>query len=266
MKGTRKKPNAIFKRDGEFTQTIGKTAPSKPNALSVIAQELRGKLDGARPVEPAEVRPEAVTPIEQMSQPEQVMTLDPPVSENPPQISPPQAEKSAVGPDKSNGDSPDTTTVEHGMEAVSGPKPEADASVAPPATTEPDKGRAGDTDACVSVALTIRIHSDLVKRAETWAAAVGLPTVTLLRNSLNRFKPELAAELKKVKPGDVHLERAESVGRHMQTRVQFTPAAYAEMEARLDPAGFGVLRSMLNHYARARFSAFLDELMADAGY
>lgn len=266
MKGTRKKANIILKRDSEFTQTIGKSAPSRPNALSSIAQELRGKLEGARPVEPAEVRPDAGTPIGQRSQPEPVMALDPPVSENPPQIPPRQPEKPTTGPEKPNSDTLETKAVAYGNEAVSGPKPEADASVAPPATTEPDKGRAGDTDACVSVALTIRIHSDLVKRAETWAAAVGLPTVTLLRNSLNRFKPELAAELKKVKPGDVHLERAESVGRHMQTRVQFTPAAYAEMEARLDPAGFGVLRSMLNHYARARFSAFLDELMADAGY
>lgn len=259
MRSSRKKPNMILKRDGEFTQTIGKTASSKPNPLSSLAQELRGKLDAARSTEHADVQPEAVAVVEQGRGLEPAAPLDPPIAEQPSQKQTPPA------PGQASREATETATVGHDAETAPGRGPQ-DSAPPPPPEKNPDAGRAGATDAGVDVTLTIRIPSDLERRAETWAVVLGLPPVTLLRNSLNRFKPELMGQLKTVKAGEVDLDRAESVGRHMQTRVRFTSAEYAKMEARLDPAGFGVLRSMLNHYARARFSDFLDELMTNAGY
>ncbi|MGN7869993.1 hypothetical protein [Paracoccus sp. 22332] len=264
MRSSRKKPNVILKRDGEFTQTIGKTASSKPNPLSSLAQELRGKLDAARPTEPADVQPEAVEVVERGRGPEPAAPLDPPITEQPSQKQPPAVQTPPAG--QASGEAAETATVGHDAETAPGRGRHDIAPPPPPPEKTPEAGRAGATDAGVDVTLTIRIPSDLERRAEIWAAAVCLPPVTLLRNSLNRFKPELMGQLKTVKAGEVDLDRAESVGRHMQTRVRFTSAEYAKMEARLDPAGFGVLRSMLNHYARARFSDFLDELMTNAGY
>tara|TARA_B100000378_G_scaffold179833_1_gene145393 strand:+ start:215 stop:1006 length:792 start_codon:yes stop_codon:yes gene_type:complete len=263
MRSSRKKPNVILKRDGEFTQTIGKTASSKPNPLSSLAQELRGKLDAARPTEPADVQPEAVAVVEQGRGPEPAAPHDPPIAEQPSPKQPPEVQ-TPTAPRQASREAAGTATVEHDAETAPGRGPHG--SAPPPPEKEPDAGRAGATDAGVDVTLTIRIPSDLERRAESWAAAVGLPPVTLLRNSLNRFKPKLMGQFKTVKAGEVDLDRAESVGRHMQTRVRFTSAEYAKMEARLDPAGFDVLRSILNHYARARFSDFLDELMTNAGY
>ncbi|MTE01687.1 hypothetical protein GIY56_15465 [Paracoccus sp. YIM 132242] len=265
MRSSRKKPNAILKRDGEFTQTIGKITSSRPNPLSSLAQELRGKLDAARPTEPADVQPEALVAAEQGRGPDPAAPLDPPIAEQPSQEQPP-AVQTPTASGQAGREATETATVEHDAETAPGRGPQGSAPPPPPPEKKPDAGRAGVTEAGVDVTLTIRIPSDLERRAETWAAAVGLPPVTLLRNSLNRFKPKLMGQLKSVKAGEVDLDRAESVGRHMQTRVRFTSVEYAEMEARLDPAGFGVLRSMLNHYARARFSDFLDELMTNAGY
>ena len=96
-------------------------------------------------------------------------------------------------------------------------------------------------------------------------AAPGDPVETIAGAS-GGMEPELMAELKTVKAGDIHLERAESVGPRIQSLLRFSAADYADMQARLDPAGFGIVASMLNHHARARFSSFLDELMANAGY
>lgn len=265
MRSSRKKPNAILKRDGEFTQTIGKTTSSRPGPLSTLAQELRGKLDAARPTEPADVQPEAVAVVEQGRGQEPVAPLDPPIADQPSQKQPP-AVHTPTAPGQASREGAETAMVEHDAETAPGRGPQGSAPPPPLSEKKPDAGRAGAMDGGVDVTLTIRIPSDLERRAESWAGAVGLPPVTLLRNSLNRFKPELMGHIKTVKAGEVDLDRAESVGRHMQTRVRFTSAEYAEMEARLDPAGFGVLRSMLNHYARARFSDFLDDLMSKAGY
>lgn len=265
MTGSRKRSNVILRRDGEFTQSIGNTGSSKPSALGALAQELRGKLEAVQKPEPAQAQPETMPSAQQGRQPDQVAPASPPITEELSQEPPAPAENPAVPPERSIRDTPKTVAAEHAAE----PSSESGTNAAPAASStirEPDAARAGATDGSIEIALTIRIHSDLKKRAETWAAAVGLPPVTLLRNSLNRFKPELMESLRTIKAGDVHLERAESVGQHMQTRVRFTPAEYADMEARLDPAGFGVLRSMLNHHARARFSDFLDRLMIGAGY
>ena len=73
-------------------------------------------------------------------------------------------------------------------------------------------------------------------------------------------------DLKTVQARDVHQQRIKNVGYRLQSRLRFGPAELANLEARLDPAGFGILSSMLNHYARDSFARFLDKLMAEAGY
>ncbi len=257
----RKRPGDILKRDREFTRTIGKSVSDKPNPFNMVGKELVEKLAAARPAEVSAAPPADLAPVEQAIQSEQVTVPDLPATEHPP-----QSGKTGGASERPNGEAPGTAKAEHGVEIAAVAEAPDSATGAASTTKEPAAGRAGDTDTLADVVITMRIHTDLVKRAETWAAAVGLPLTTLMRNSLNRFKPVLLEELKTIKAGDVHLERSESVGHHMQTRVRFTPAEIADMETRLDPAGFGVLRSMLNHYARARFSSFLDERLADAGY
>ncbi len=126
--------------------------------------------------------------------------------------------------------------------------------------------RGGAAGAPANVVITMRIPTDLVTRAKKWAAALGLPVAPVLRSSFNRFKPELLRELRTIEVGDVRLDRPESVGHHMQARLHVTAAELTDMKARLDPAGLGILPSVLNHYARDSFAVFLDGLLADAGH
>ena len=263
----RKRPSHILKRDREFTQTIGKPASDRPNPFDMVGKELREKLEAARPTEVSEAPPADPAPVNPTIRSEKAAAHDLSATRKSPRQRPRQSEEAGHTHDRPHGKTPQLAQAEHGLETAPATEAPDSDKVAASVTVEPLAEGAGGTDAYVDVVLTIRIHADIAKRAETWAAAVGLPPTTLLRNSLNRFKPELLREFKTIKAGDVHMDRPESVGRqHMQTRVQLTPAEIADMEARLDPAGFGVLRSMLNHYTRARFSSYLDEMMANAGY
>ena len=162
-------------------------------------------------------------------------------------------------------DAPQETAARNGDEAGSADERKDDA---PQSTeeTRTEAAGAGEAGAPVEVRVSMLVHTDLAKRAERWGKTMGLSGVTVLRQSFAKLKPELMAELKTVKAGDIHLERAESVGPRIQSLLRFSAADYADMQARLDPAGFGIVASMLNHHARARFSSFLDELMANAGY
>lgn len=262
----RKRPGDILKRDREFTQTIGKPASDRPNPFDMVGKELREKLEAARPAEVSEAPPADPAPADPTIRSEEAAAHDLSATRKSTRQRLRQSEGTGHTHDQPDGKTPQLAKGEHGLETAPAAQASDSDKVAASVTVEPLAEGAGSKDAYVDVVLTIRIHADVEKRAETWAAAVGLPPTTLLRNSLNRFKPELLREFKTIKAGDVHLDRPESVGRHMQTRVQLTPAEVADMEARLDPAGFGVLRSMLNHYTRARFSSYLDELMANAGY
>lgn len=262
----RKRPGDILKRDREFTQTIGKPASDRPNPFDMVGKELREKLEAARPAEVSEAPPADPAPADPTIRSEEAAAHDLSATRKSTRQRLRQSEGTGHTHDQPDGKTPQLAKGEHGLETAPAAQASDSDKVAASVTVEPLAEGAGSKDAYVDVVLTIRIHADVEKRAETWAAAVGLPPTTLLRNSLNRFKPELLREFKTIKAGDVHLDRPGSVGRHMQTRVQLTPAEVADMEARLDPAGFGVLRSMLNHYTRARFSSYLDELMANAGY
>lgn len=262
----RKRPGDILKRDREFTQTIGKPASDRPNPFDMVGKELREKLEAALPAEVSEAPPADPAPADPTIRSEEAAAHDLSATRKSTRQRLRQSEETGHTHDQPDGKTPQLAKGEHGLETAPAAQASDSDKVAASVTVEPLAEGAGSKDAYVDVVLTIRIHADVEKRAETWAAAVGLPPTTLLRNSLNRFKPELLREFKTIKAGDVHLDRPESVGRHMQTRVQLTPAEVADMEARLDPAGFGVLRSMLNHYTRARFSSYLDELMANAGY
>jgi|GEM_PF-7037589 len=258
----RKRPGAILKRDTDFTRTIGKPGTDKPNPFAMLGQDLVAKLESARTTEAAEP-PSA--PSAAVEEPERThdISVDVPPTEGQPETPAPQSE---AAPEGLNAHPRNAAEADEGREAEGAPETSDGTGQAPEAASQPKAGRAGDADAPADVVITMRIPTGLVKRAQKWATAVGLPVAAVLRNSFNRFKPELMKELQTVKAGDVHLDRPESVGHHMQARLRFTAAEYADMEARLDPARFGMVPSMLNHYARALFSSFLDGLLTDAGY
>lgn len=262
----RKRPGDILKRDREFTQAIGKPASDRPNPFDMVGKELKEKLDAARPREGAEMPPAEAAPVGPASRTEEAATHDLPATETPPQSPSPQSGETAQAPYGPNGEPPQSANKDRRVEIEAAIGAPDNTKAAASINVEAKAGKARRADAPGQVVITMRIPTYLVKRAETWAGAVGLRPATVLRNCFNRFKPELLEEFKTIKAGDVRLDRSESVGHHMQAQIQFTPAEIADMEARLDPAGFGVLRSMLNHHARARFSTFLDELMAKAGY
>ena len=161
-----------------------------------------------------------------------------------------------TGADKAEGEDALKTVTKGPVEDATSPSTEASRKAE----------RAGDTAAPVELAITMWIPSDLVERAEQWGAAMRLPAGTILRQTFAKLKPELIIELRTITTGDVQLDRAERVGHRLQSRLRFGPAEFADMRARLDPADFGILNSMLNHYARNRFAGFLDKLLADAGY
>ena len=262
----RKRPGDILKRDREFTQAIGKPASAKPNPFDMVGKELKEKLDAARPGEVAEAPLAKAVPVDLATQTEEAATQDLPATDNPLQSPSPQSAETAQAPYEPDGKPSRSANNDRRVEIAAATEAPDSTEAAASADGKAKAGKARRAGAPGQVVITMRIPTDLVRRAETWAAAVGLRPSTVLRNCFNRFKPELLEELKTIKAGDVSLDRSESVGYHMQAQLQFTPVEIADMEARLDPAGFGVLRSMLNHHARARFSTFLDELMAKAGY
>lgn len=264
----RKKPAKIFKRDHAFTQTIGKTAADKPNPFALAAEGLRETMEASLSAEtssppPPEPAPESRQPDQVSASPERpdarVALPDAP--------DPQPAEAVDAVPEP-----PATANAEAeegaAAQAASKAAGEGQAGDAAPPSADPPReaGRAGDSTAPVELAITMWIPSHLVARAEKWGAAMRLPAGTILRQAFAKLKPELVVELRTITTGDVHLDRAERVGHRLQSRLRFSPAEFADMKARLDPADFGILNSMLNHYARNRFAGFLDELMAGAGY
>lgn len=255
----RKKPAKIFKRDHAFTQTIGKPAADKPNPFALAAEGLKETIEASLSAETSS--PPSPEPAPEPRQPNEVSASPEPAAATaaPPEALDPQlAETADVVPEPSA-----TANGEAGKAEGEGQT----GGVAPRTADAPrEAGRAGDSTAPVELAITMWIPSDLVERAEKWGAAMRLPAATILRQAFAKLKPELVVELRTITTGDVHLDRAERVGHRLQSRLRFSAAEFSDMKARLDPADFGILNSMLNHYARNRFASFLDELMAGAGY
>lgn len=248
----RNKPSLILNRDSAFTEAIGKAAPGKPNPFAKVGEHLAEKLDAAR----AAGNPNTVSTETDSVQPAQTEEAGEPLDRtDAAPDAPPPADLSSEKPAGASRAAPERTSRR---------RKEPDASGA--AEDRPETGRAGDATASVELTITMRLHTDLTERAEKWAMSVGLPMGAVVRKTLNRMKPELMRELAAIKAGDVQVDRADSVGYRLQTQLRFKPDELAALEARLDPAGFGVLNSMLNYYTRSRFTAFLDRLMADAGY
>lgn len=262
----RKKPAKIFKRDHAFTQTIGKPGADKPNPFALAAEGLKETMEASlsaetfsssspepapKPRQQGKVSAPPPPPGDRVTAPEAPDPQPTAMSDAPP--APPAVDNAEA--EKAEDEAPSKAATE----AHTG-----DAAL--PATDAPRKaGRAGGA-APVELAITMWIQRDLVERAEKWGAAMRLPAGTILRQAFAKLKPELVVELRTITTGDVHLDRAERVGHRLQSRLRFSPAEFADMKARLDPADFGILPSMLNHYARNRFASFLDELMARAGY
>ncbi len=263
----RKKPAKIFKRDHAFTQTIGKPAPDKPNPFALAAEGLKETIEASLSAEASS--PPFLGPV---SEPRQLDDVS---------ASPELAAAKVAGseaPDPQLAATADAMSEPPATDKVKAERAEDEAATkaateghvgdaAPPSADAPrEAGRAGDSVAPVELAITMWIQSDLVERAEKWGAAMRLPAGTILRQAFARLKPKLVVELRTITTGDVHLDRAERVGHRLQSRLRFSPAEFADMKARLDPADFGILNSMLNHYARNRFTTFLDEMMAGVGY
>ena len=235
----RNKPSSVLKRDSAFTEAIGKPTVGKPNPFAAVAQGLTAKLEAARPT--AASKP--------------VASDAPPAAEN---AKPANATVESDVTDARSEPAPAPDLPQVGMDAP--------AAVTAPRAAAPNAKNTGEARMLADVTITMRIETDLMQRAELWAAALGLPVGAIIRKSLNRMKPQLITELKTLKATDVQVNRAESVGYRLQTLVRLEPDELAELEARLDPAGFGVTNSLLNFYTRSRFTAFFDKLMRDAGY
>ena len=269
----RKKRTFVLERDTAFAKTIGSVNEDKPDPLSLAVAEASRRIKSEYP----ERKPQpAELPVVDNTAPPPLPAAEVDVSAATPgaEAVPPHA----IQPDPAEAtgdvpaaqphgaaDAPQETAARNGDEAGSADERKDDA---PQSTeeTRTEAAGAGEAGAPVEVRVSMLVHTDLAKRAERWGKTMGLSGVTVLRQSFAKLKPELMAELKTVKAGDIHLERAESVGPRIQSLLRFSAADYADMQARLDPAGFGIVASMLNHHARARFSSFLDELMANAGY
>lgn len=268
----RKKRTFVLERDTAFAKTIGSVNEDKADPLSLAVAEASRRIKSEYPErepQPAElpaVDNTAPTPLPA----EADVSAATPGAEAvlPDVIQPDPAEATvdvpAAQPDAAV-DAPQETAAGNGSEAGTADERKDDARQSTE-ETRTETTRAGEAGAPVEVRVSMLVHTDLAKRAEKWGKAMGLSGVTVLRQSFAKLKPELMAELKTVKAGDIHMERAESVGPRIQSLLRFSAADYADMQARLDPAGFGIVASMLNHHARARFSSFLDELMANEGY
>lgn len=259
----RKKPAKIFKRDHAFAQTIGKPTAGKPNPFALAAEGLKETLEASLSAEtPSPPLPEPAPEARQLDEVPELSAATIPASEAPD----PQPAEVAPVPEPPATHRAEAEKVEDEVATKTATEGHTGDAAPKAARALPEAGRAGDTAAPVELAITMWIPSDLVERAEKWGAAMRLPAGTILRQAFAKLKPELVIELRTITTGDVHLDRAERVGHRLQSRLRFSPAEFADMKARLDPADFGILPSMLNHYARNRFSSFLDELMAGAGY
>ena len=237
----RKKPTTILRRDYAFTQTIGTAASQKADPYAVAEAGLRKRLDATQiPLENTGAGP---------------LTAD--ASADPPQPV-----------------LPDEVSTQPSVE----PQPYDDAVLkqrqtegqgVSPADDSAPSGTAADpveTGATVEMSISIFVPADLVERADRWASSIHQPLKVVMRHAMVQLKPNLLVELKTITAADVRQDRAEKVGYRLQSRTRFSCAEVADMQSRLDPAGFGNLNSMLNFYARGRYVVFLDRLMADAGY
>ncbi|MBB1499122.1 hypothetical protein [Paracoccus sp. MC1862] len=269
----RKRRTFIIERDSAFAKTIGSVTSDKPDPLSLAVAEASRRIKAEypdskpQPGEPPAVGNPASTPLPtaeadmQTAPPSREAIQGEAIEPNLPEAPRPAP---AAEPDVA-ADASQETAAQNGGQA--GPADER--KDATRRSTEERRTKAagvGKAGALVEVRVSMLVPTDLAKRAEKWGKSMGLSGVTVLRQSFSRLKLELMAEMKTVKAGDIHMERAESVGPRIQSLLRFSAADYADMQARLDPAGFGILPSMLNHHARARFSSYLDELMANAGY
>ena len=260
----RKKPATILKRDHAFTEAIGKPASRKPNAYSMAAEDFKERLEMARTGETSR-RPEA--PNERAGEPGPTAVIAHT------EASDSGEHQGAVEKDTAPPPTLDRLDPQGGEDQAaddSGDKGATDRDAETPpkvneAEAQPKSGEKGTPD-MVEVLVSISVPQDLVERAGRWAAIAHQPATTVLRHALRKMKPRLLDDLKTVRVGDVHRDRIEKVGYRLQSRLRLTAAEFADLEARLDPGGFGILSSMLNHYSRDSFTDFLDNLLIDAGY
>ena len=253
----RKKPGMILKRDHAFTEAIGKPGSREPNAFSMASADAKAKLEAAQATgadrsvliptntagdsHPAEV-------VQKSDAPSKMDGYHPADSRRP--------EDRPVT-------SQTLATVSPEFESL-GRRPLGGRDDGPPALQR--QAVTEETGERREVIVSITVSQDLLERAARWGAVAHQPPATVVRHALRKMKPQLIDDLKTVQARDVHQQRIKNVGYRLQSRLRFGPAELANLEARLDPAGFGILSSMLNHYARDSFAKFLDKLMAEAGY
>lgn len=255
----RKKLGTILKRDHAFTEAIGKPTDRKPNAFSMASEDLKAKLEAARAME-ADASPQIQTN----------MAAEPDLARSVTQLEAPgEADRQTTHAAEQDGNQsrvPDTDApkIESRRDGAVAEKPARKGTDVPP-EARPKAGGARTAER-VELIISITVSRNLVDRAGRWGAVAHQPAQTVLQHALKKMKSQLLAQLKTIKAGDVHRDRTDNVGYRLQSRLRFSPAEFADMEARLDPAGFGILPSMLNCYARDSFAEFLDRLMADAGY
>lgn len=260
----RKKPATILKRDRAFTEAIGRPASGKPSAFSMATEDFKARLEATRAggtSRSPEVRASGAGepgPADTVAQPEAPEAAD---------------RQDAAGTDATPPrvpDLPDSQGIEGqaapdgGDEDTSGQEAKAQTKL-DPAEMQPKDGETGAAET-VEVIVSIMVSKELVERAGRWAAIARQPAPTVLRHALKKMKPQLLDELRTIRIEDMPNDHTEKAGYRLQSRLRFTPAELADMQARLDPAGFGILSAMLNQYARDSFAGFLDRLLADAGY
>lgn len=127
-----------------------------------------------------------------------------------------------------------------------------------------EKGRAGGPP--VNLMMSMPVSAELYGRAEAWGAAAAQPATAVLRAVLKKVKPELVAGLKSVRADEVHDDQSSATVYRLQSRLRLTADEFAGLTNRLDPQGFGVVPSMVNRYARWKFSECLDKALTEAGF
>ena len=230
----RKKPGMILKRDHAFTEAIGKPGNREPNAFSMASEDAKAKLEAAqargaaRSVQVrtntaadrslAGVIPQSDTPCntDRRDAPETGQNENPPAAYQMLEAVPLQAGGTITGPARVG-------------------------------TDTPPKAARVESEERIELIVSITVSEDLLERAARWGAVAHQPATTVLRHALKKMKPLLLEELQRVQAGDVHQQRIKNVGYRLQSRLRFSPVEFTDLEARLDPAGFGILSSMLNH-------------------
>ncbi|SDL76659.1 hypothetical protein [Paracoccus chinensis] len=254
---SRKKPGMILKRDHAFTEAIGKPGSREPNAFSMASEDAKAKLEAAQA---RGADRSVLVPTKTAGDPrpaEVVQQSDAPF----------KMDRYHTADSRRPEDRPVTSqtlaTVSPEFESF-GRRPLGGRDDGPPALQR--QAVTEETGERREVIVSITVSQDLLERAARWGAVAHQPPTTVLRHALRKMKPQLLDDLKTVQARDVHQQRIKNVGYRLQSRLRFAPAELASLEARLDPAGFGILSSMLNHYARDSFARFLDKLMAEAGH